>query len=498
MKKLMEMAPIVKTVKISKSDILLNKSSSNTRVDRFFNFIVAGKFKSDQEAAMFFFNESSTSHNYKNLKRYLKQKMYNSLFFVEPNKNYGEFNANYLFCAKRLFLAKILLNLGARNSGIDNCRKVFKKALDVELSEFVVESSRYLRLHFGSRLGDKEKFEYYNQVYHEHLQILEAERLAEEYYILLTLPLVKSVTIEPVMIQNANDFYNKLQPYLAQYPSPVLHFYGNYIKILGALFKNDYTSLITYCKNAISFFEEKDYMYANPLRVFYHNLLIGYTQLKQYQAGKEAVERASQLVLSGTHSWYANKELHLILAFHSREYLEVYKILDSVYSHKKFKLLDDTVKEKWNVYKAYAFLYSLIGKVDIRINKLRNFRLSSFLNDVVVYSRDKRGLNIPILIIQIVILIIRKDYSKTIDRFDAIKKYVSRHIRKGQNFRSHCFMNMLLELPASCFNKAAVLRRTQVWHDKLKANPLELAHQPHEIEIIPYEDLWEYVLDSLA
>ena len=497
MDKLIEMVQIARAVKISPGDILFANSSSKTNVQAFYQGLLDGQFKSDQEAARLLFNENSTSSKYKNLKRYLKQKIYNTIFFVEPGKEYGEFNEVYLFSCKKLFIAKILMNLGARNSGIEICLKVFKKAKQVELTEFLVETSRYLRLHYGSRVGDLKKFEYYNDFYNYQSEVLKAERKAEEYYVRLALPLVKSILIDEEMIGKVAQFYQELKPDLDKYESPILHFYGKYIKILQALFQNDYQKLISDCVDAIEFFENKTYTYANPVRVFYHNLLIGYTQLKMYPEGKEAAEKASKLVASGTHSWYANKELHLILAFHSKEYDEVLRLIDLAFSHTKFRLLDPIVKEKWSIYQAYAYFLITITPFEIKEQSLKQFKLGKFLNNIPVYSQDKRGLNIPILILQIAIMIARKEYSKTIDRFDAIKKYVFRHVKKKQNFRSYCFINMLLVLPASSFNKTAVLRKSQSWYEQLKNTPLEIANQSHEIEIVPYEDLWNYILDGL-
>ena len=497
MNKLIEIAEVVKTVKISSADFLNTKKTSQSKTQKLYYGLLTGKFKTDQAAAKSIFNENSTSYNYKNLKRYLRQKMLNTVFFVEPKKSYGEFNAVYIFCCKNFFIAKILLNLGARVSGIDLCQKVFRRAQEVELTEFLVESSRYLRLHHGSRNGDLKMFEFYHEVFVTQSKILEAERLAEEYYIRITLPLVRTVNVSQENIDNAEKFIQELEPLMEQYQSPVLYFYGYYLKILFAQFINDYQMLIEECQKAISFFELKDYTYANPLRVFYHNLLVGYTQLKEYQAGKLAAEKSAQLVLSGTHSWYVHKELHLILAFHSKELEEAYKIIEEALNHKKFKLLDAVTKEKWSLYKAYIHFFALLGEVDVPNKGVLTFRMGRFLNNIPIFSKDKRGLNIPILIIQIVFMIIQKDYNRSIDRFEAIKKYVSRHVNKGDNYRSHYFINMLLALPENSFHKVAVLRRTEDWYKKLLSRPLKVANQGHEIEIIPYEDLWAYILDSL-
>ena len=496
MDKLLEIVQLVKNVNVSKTELITHTKSNTTNIQEFYNLLVDGKFSSDQEASKFFFKKEPNHSQYKNLKRYLKQKMYNMVFFIEPNKDHGDFSKAYIYCCKKLFIAKILISLGARKSGIELCHKVHNKALSFELSEFMVESSRFLRLHYGSRVGDQRKFEFYNKHYKTYAEILMAERKAEEFYIRLTMPFVKSIIIDDGIIEKAGSFYADLKPALIKHSSPILHFYGNYIKILRPLFKNDYLQMIQDCKNAITFFEAKPYNYDIPLRVFYHNLLVGYTQLKLYEEGKNAIAKASKLVLSGTYSWYVNKELHLILAFHSKKYEAINTIIDSALTHKKFRLLDEKVKERWSIYSAYAYFLTIVGKLD-STSKVRGFRLGKFLNTMPIYSQDKRGLNIPILIIQIAIMITRKEYGKTIDRFDAIKKYASRHIKKKYNYRSYCFINMLLLLPKSSFNKTAVIRKSEVYYDQLQNTPLEIANQPHEVEIIPYEEFWEYILDSL-
>ena len=99
--------------------------------------------------------------------------------------------------------------------------------------------------------------------------------------------------------------------------------------------------------------------------------------------------------------------------------------------------------------------------------------------------------------VAVIFMIVKKDYDQSIDRFDSIKKYCSRYLRKGENPRSNCFINMLLQIPASNFHKARVEQKAKRYWDKLLITPLEVASQATEIEIIPYEDLWQFVLDSL-
>jgi len=131
---------------------------------------------------------------------------------------------------------------------------------------------------------------------------------------------------------------------------------------------------------------------------------------------------------------------------------------------------------------------------DKRFNK---FRMGKFLNSVPTFSKDKRGLNIPILVIQIVFFIVRKDFDKAVNRIESIEKYCSRYLKKGDNFRSNCFIKMLLQIPISGFHKAGTERRAKKYFDQLKGVSLEIANQANEVEVIPYEDMWGIIIESL-
>lgn len=114
-----------------------------------------------------------------------------------------------------------------------------------------------------------------------------------------------------------------------------------------------------------------------------------------------------------------------------------------------------------------------------------------------IYSKDKRDANISILILQMLFLLHQKKYNEIIDRAESLKTYTYRYLRRDDTFRSHCFIRMLLTLPDCSFHKAAVLRKADQYWQQLKEVPLNVAKQSAEIEIVPYEMLWEFVLESL-
>jgi len=125
------------------------------------------------------------------------------------------------------------------------------------------------------------------------------------------------------------------------------------------------------------------------------------------------------------------------------------------------------------------------------------FRLGRFLNNTPTYSKDRRGMNIPILVVHILFMILQKRHDEAIDRMEAIDRYCSRYLVKGSTFRNNCFIKMLLTIPKSAFNRIKTEREVQKYRERLDENPLNVTNQTHEIEVIPYEDLWELTIELL-
>lgn len=498
MKNLIEIAQLVDNIKLKTSDFIVRDSRKKNKTDVFYEKILAGDFRTDQDASNFFYGTDTNHSNYKNLKRSLRKKLLSSLFFLESQQDHSDYARAYLYCCKYFFAAKILLFLQSKKSGVDLCKKVMVKALPFELTEFVLGASRYLRMHYATRMGDEEKFQYYNELFKKHLDIWTAESLAEEYFSTMVLPNVRRKANNKETFRQATAFYEELKPYLEKYTSPYLHVLGNYIQVSALMSINDYHQTIEVCEKAIAFFESKSYSYLTPLRIFLHNQLICHIQLRNYEKGKEVALKSGGFVKPGTNNWYSNKELHLILALHSKHYREAELILESATKHSKYKQLLPSIKERWLIYETYVNFLGYINLIPGDQAEPRKYKLGKFLNSVPTFSKDKRGLNIPILIIQILYLIIKKDYGQTIDRFEAIEKYCSRYILKDENLRSNCFIKMLLQIPNSDFHKAGVERRAKKYLTQLQSVPLEIASQAYEVEIIPYEDLWEIAMQSLT
>jgi len=166
----------------------------------------------------------------------------------------------------------------------------------------------------------------------------------------------------------------------------------------------------------------------------------------------------------------------------------------------KFKHLPENIKEVWKIYEAWLYLLFKMGKIDYSFGEhtlFKRFKVSRFINEMNTFSKDKKGLNIPIIIVHTVLLIFQNKHELLYDRLGAISKYIYRYIHEKENQRSYYFIKMLLVIVKNDFQKREIIVKTKVYYSKLMKIPIDTSSQSHSLEIIPYEDVWDLILELL-
>ena len=109
------------------------------------------------------------------------------------------------------------------------------------------------------------------------------------------------------------------------------------------------------------------------------------------------------------------------------------------------------------------------------------------------YSKEKRAGNIPILIIQTLLFIQRKQYGLADRRLETLNKYRVRYLEQDTNIRSKLFIKMLLQIPKGHFDQSKVSEKTTDLLEQLTNTSKADSKQLVYTEIIPYEHLWGMV-----
>ncbi|MEL6986267.1 MAG: hypothetical protein AAGK97_00405 [Bacteroidota bacterium] len=487
------MVNILDTFKVQKVQVLENPFESNNLYSRFYNGIKSGIISNDEQAIKYLYkDEIENNKNYARLKHRFKRKMLDSLFLIDTNKPYyTDAQKAYYNCYKNLARINILLAKGAKSSAIEICINTLRIALKFEITEIASSVSKVLRRQYAISFGDKKKFEEYNQIYHEQQNLFEVESKAEELFSALILDIVGSIEQKKETQEKARDYSKQLEKYKNKIFTQNFVFFSNYLELLGYESANDYDKMILVCNNALNILTKKKFnlkvrIYTFLSRAFYANL-----KLCRYSSVELLIESGNNAVDIGSINWFKFNELYFIYLMRIDQYSHASEILEKIITHKRFKFQDNDTKEVWKLLEAYAFL------LQDDQEEIGKFRVGKFINDVPVFSKDKRGLNICIIIAQILILIKQEKYNQVIDKAAGLERYNSRYLNMHNTYRVNCFIKMLLQVEKRSFHPIAIQRHTEKYMKKLQEVPLHKSEQPLHMEIVPYETLWQSMLKTL-
>ncbi len=502
MHELRELVSIVTRQKLRSASLLTLKALQPGPLSmRLYDLVVDGAVNTDEQAmAALYPDEPDRNISYQRIKKALRDYLVQMLLIIDLQlPHYNPRQRTYFDLCKKWSAIKILLGKNAHRTVLSLAEEVLKAALRYDFTDMALDMVRAMRLYYGSIEGNVKKYEHYGRHVRHLEEVLRYENLAEELYTDLVIRYVNDKSTKRDVPHIARQYFAQIEPALEKYDTYRLHFTGRLIEIIIYTSVNDYRKTIEICDKAIRFFDAKDYVANVPLQAFLYQEMVCYVQLRDYERGAKAAERGLQLLEQGSFNWFKYQELFLILSLHSRQYTEAYNIYQTTVKHRRFGGLPEGIRQIWKIFEAYLFYLIQIGRIrpDASDTPISRIRIMRFLNDVPIFSKDRRGMNIPILIFHILYLILTKDYDAVIDRMEAIKKYTTRYLKRDDNYRSNCFIKMLLVMPDVGFHRVATVRKAESYLKMLRRVPLDFANQSHDIEIIPYEDLWEMALDSL-
>lgn len=498
MREIRELIKVIEGNKLSLTPTIFENEHS--KLAELYTLIATHQVQSDEEAAGVLYGDGRDNPGYKKLRGTLKNRLVDAVLHLDLNQFASTHRQKaQCRCYKDWAAVKVLMSKNANIAGISLCQRLLKRAKKYEFTELVMETASLLRVYYGTLGGNIQKFEHYNQIFKEARTIWEQENLAEELYTELVIRFVNSKASQPEIHEKAKQYYTPIAEAMQQYASYRLHLSGSLIRMMIHTSNNNYQDARILCNEVIAFFEKKEYAATIPLQIFWYQKLVCSLQLRLFEEAKISIKLCLLYMDEGSYNWFKLQQLHTLLSFHTSSYQEAYHTFINLVQHTHYTTLPEHFTETIRIYGAYLYYLSAIGKIELeeKDRYFQNFRITKFVNDTPIFSKDKRGMHIPILIIQILLLTLERKYGLIIDKIEAIEKYCTRYLRKDDTFRSNCFIKMLLQIPISNFHRTSVERNTSVLLDRLKEMPIELAHQTHDVEIIPYEHLWEFALSSL-
>lgn len=475
----------------------LFKAEAGSKLLALYEGIVKDQFKSDEEAAKILYDDESASPKYRKLKSDLKDRLVEAVSLSDINeKDMSDYQKAYYQCHREWLSLKLLSGQNFNESAQYVAQRLLKKAAKYDFTFLCLDITSYLRLYFGLLAGNRKQMQEYSDLFLHYEAVYRAESEAETLYTNLIVNFTNQRSKVQSLQSTVLEAYNKVAPSLEQFKTYRVQLYGRMIGLMCFTNVDDHAGALRYSEESIHFFEALPYEARAPLQMFYLQCLRCHAQLHQFGLGLKVADRYEKLVRDGTYNWFKYNELRLYMHLHNNQLEEGATILISVLKHPRFGFLPENSQEIWRLYEAYLYWLATMGKITNL--SPQKYKPAKFFNSTPIFSKDKSGINVAILIIKYLYLFSERKYSQMIDETEALEQYSYRYLNQDATRRSFLFIKMLVQLPMSGFDLRTIRQKSERYSLPLISQTKQGAENVQEIEIVPYEYLWETILGHLG
>jgi len=498
MEKIREIAKILTDLRSKKIELLRpDIDISDNQYTKVTYALAADKVKTEEEVAGMI-GAHKNSERFWTFKKRLNERLLNSMLFLDLNKeNARPYIRAIKTCDRNCYCINILMLFSASHAGAALAESTLKKAAEFELFDIALFCAKVLRKQ-NSYHGNMKQFDHYNEMVEQYHRLEYVSDKAAEYLEAINVSVVNTNILKRDNINRAVENLKLVKELFLEYPvyQVGLHYYR--IKAVYECLVQDFNAALETWKDFEKFLEKyKSYEYdvrlgESALQQLYCQLCVG-----DYTSGQINATRCETLFKLHSNNWFIYKEYFFLLCMHTKNYGQAGKTVLQITAAPHFKFLNRNRQEKWKIFEAYNYLvHKALDIHDDELEEIR-FRLSSFLNETLIYNKDKEGFNTSILIFQAMLLLLEGNFRKLVDKTEALKRYGNRYFIKDAIYKSQIFIKMLLIADKCSYDRTLTTQKTDKYFEKLKTTGYEHVNSYDGLEIVPYADLWEMALERM-
>lgn len=498
MKRLKELVDLISPAKIKRAKLIDSSMGKKTKTMQLYYGIYYKKFSSDEAAVNALYGKKNVGTCYSKLKHDLERRLLNVMLASDlTTSKMNERQRAYYKYFKTWTAANILLRMGLFNYAIRLFEKTLKHFQKNDFTFLALESCRLLRNHYFRHVGDRKKGNHYHDLTNLYLEQYQVEVQLAGYMDQIISFYVKDKGDTSHLQKQIDQYVEAAQEIVPRQINGNIYYRLKMLEVTKYMNAYDYEKTAETCKNAVNYFVREKPDFRTYIIIFLNQWIISCTQLKKYHEAKQLVKRSFQYLERGEYNWFKVMEYQTHLAFNMQDYVLAYETYQVVIKHPGLSQLPEVIQEKWKLYEVYAQFLLKLGKVPLKEPPKKKFRLYKFLNEIHIFSKDKRGLNIPITIIQACFEICTQRFDRMINRMEALDKYRIRYLNEQIYLRSNIFIKMLIQLVKADFCPYRVQEKVAPHLSELQRYPFNEMTKGHELEILPYTDLWNLLMEEL-
>lgn len=486
-----------------KKDLIKRRRDAqiSKKLDEFEQLISANDSLTDQEINFNLYGKHNLSPTYYSLKYRMEERLINEVFMLcSLEDDLSSTNKAAIQIEKNTLIAKILLKNFFRKEAIVLFEKELKLAKKFKIHEVATKQSKTLLNHYSFIEPNSKKMKYYMDELDSELEAYEAEIYVRKCNAIMSNIYVTSKGgFNKSQLNTMKEMVEEMQKIKKKYKTYSII---SFVSDLTFFYYQTIGDFRTGLRLAIESLEEiSNLPILEKLGIYQskRNIAIAHFHLQNYLDANIWFEEAIEILTLGTRNWFNVTSLYYLNLIYSRDYKKLVELSISVLYNKNLSKFP-YFEEQWKLREAY--LHFLIKSKIIILDEnqkkaIKPFSLSKFINSVPFHSKDKSGQNITIIILQVLFLLLENKYGKIIDKIDSLTQYTYRYLLKDETFRSNCFIKMLLIMIKADFHPVRTVSLASDLSKKLKNSHLITDEKSTQVEIIPYDYLWELIIEIL-
>lgn len=480
-------------------------SQDSNKLLEFYHALSDDRFHNEKAAEEYFFGDTKNKHsNFNRLKRQLFDRMSELILLIDFSESpYDNPNKGYSYCAKNVAVINIwnFMSPSGNLHIIKLAEKTLRIALHHSFSDMIVASARFCYRYYSNKYTAKTKRDIYRKLILKYLKVLEAELLTEQYHgEFINLVIKTRKTPSEAYLNQLQVYANQVKGFSEQYSSFRLDTYSLVFLTMYYEYHLDFEQVVSVNLEAIEKSKTRKVPFTKKVLGVAHKYVLSYLiKLGRYTEARKQYDISISLFAEGSRNWFDMHDQNFLLCMHTEDYKQAQEILAATLTHPNFKKLTELSIEKWHIKEAHIHHLAKLGYIRLS-PKMPPFSIKRFLRNVASSKRDAGGFGIGVLIIEILLLLLSpKGQDELLERADALKTYTRRYLRDDYTFRITCMVKMLIIMINTGFHPVRTMAHVKAKGllKKLKSVPFAEAKQAEDIEIIPFERLWDMALESI-
>ena len=432
------------------------------------------------------------------LKSRLKKKLLNSIYFLNISKERNSKQTIFFIRVQKiLFQCNTLLRLGAERNAFELAKKGLSISIEYELTLPALEFATILRSYYFKN-GNSRKYKNYDHFVAHFQKQYNAEVQAIGAYQQFAIYYTRHLAHDKNTLNILKSGLALVEQLHSTTESSVISIIFYRLSVFCHDLEGRNERVYEVSEEALAYLRGKSNVATKrDFGEFYAYQLTSFIFTRDITRGTASIEECSSFFAEGTINWFIYKESAYLFYMHTRQYDHAGKVVDEVTGHKRFSLLAEHQREKWNIFMLF-FLYSKGRLKEVAsIKTKKGEELRKLLKRIPEIKTDKPGFGFSLMLIHILLLIEQSRYDQLTERMDGFKSYCKRHIKQSNYPKSNIFSKLILTIDKYAHNYLVVKVKGEKYMEKMKAIEISHLEANEGIQILPYEYLWEMVLESI-